>query len=70
MKQSVCERKLIRLKTFSFIKEAGWNVGKGKGIDLLSLLLMHFKHCVGFAFTWGFVRPILMDFMTGKLNIF
>lgn len=25
--QSVCERNLIRLKTFSFIKEEGWNVG-------------------------------------------
>ena len=31
MKQSVCERKLIRLKTFFFfffIKEQGWNVGE------------------------------------------
>lgn len=28
MKQSVCERKLIRLKTFSFITEEGWNVGE------------------------------------------
>lgn len=45
-------------------------MGKGKGIDLLSLLLVHFKHSVGFAFTWGFVRPVLMHFMTGKLQIF
>lgn len=28
MRQSVCERKLIRLKTFFFIKEEGWNVGE------------------------------------------
>lgn len=45
-------------------------MGKGKGIELSSLLLVHFKHSVGFAFTWGFVRPILIDFMTGKLKIF
>lgn len=32
--------------------------GKGKGIDALSSLLEHFKHCVGFSFTCDFVRPI------------
>lgn len=40
--------------------------GKGKGIDLLSLLHVLFKHSVDFSFTWDFVRPIQTDFMTGS----
>lgn len=46
--------------------------GKGKGIDLwsLMLMLMHFKHYVGFSFTRDIPRPIQMDFVTGKLQMF